>query len=77
MLKCGFNKVAKERYYNHILARAFSYNFAAYLQNIFSQEHNVAASGKGYYICGILLVAASKFCDENGQGLLKILLKMF
>ena len=37
----------------------------------------MAASEKGYYICGILLVAASKFCDENGQGRLKILLKMF
>ena len=35
----------------------------------------MAASEKGYYICGILLVAASKFSDENGQGRLKILLK--
>ena len=36
MLKCDFNKVAKQLYRNHTSARVFSYKFAAYFQNIFS-----------------------------------------
>ena len=36
MLKCDFNKVAKQLYRNHTSARMFSYKFAAYFQDIFS-----------------------------------------
>ena len=38
MAKCNFNKVAKQLYWNHTLAWVFSWKFAAYFQNIFSQE---------------------------------------
>ena len=38
MPKCDFNKVAKQLYWNHPSAWVFSYKFAAYLQNTFSQE---------------------------------------
>ena len=55
MLKGDFNKAAKQRYYIHTLAWVFSCNFAAYLQNAFSQKHLwVAASEKVHYICGNL-----------------------
>ena len=35
MLKCDFNKVALQLYWNHTSARVFSYKFAAYFQNTF------------------------------------------
>ena len=38
MAKCNFNKVVKQLYWNHTLAWVFSWKFAAYFQNIFSQE---------------------------------------
>ena len=39
MLKCDFNKVAKQLYWNRTSAWVFSCKFAAYFQNTFSQEH--------------------------------------
>ena len=36
MPKCGFNKVAKQLYWNHTSAWVFSCKFAAYFQNTFS-----------------------------------------
>ena len=39
MPKCDFNKVAKQLYWNLTLAWMFSYDFAPYFQNTFSQEH--------------------------------------
>ena len=36
MLKCDFNKVAKQLYWNHTSAWVFSCKFAAYFQNTFS-----------------------------------------
>ena len=39
MPKCNFNKVAKQFYWNNILAWVFSCKFAAYFQDIFSLEH--------------------------------------
>ena len=45
MLKCDFNKVALQLYWNHTSAWVFSCKFAAYFQNTFSSEHRwVAAS---------------------------------
>ena len=38
MAKCNFNKVALQLYWNHTLAWVFSWKFAAYFRNIFSQE---------------------------------------
>ena len=38
MSKCDFNKVAKQLYWNRILARVFC-KFAVYFQNTFSEEH--------------------------------------
>ena len=35
MPKCGFNKVAKQLYWNHISAWVFSCKFAAFFQNTF------------------------------------------
>ena len=37
--KCGFNKVAKQLYWNHALGWVFSCNLAAYFHNVFSQKH--------------------------------------
>ena len=39
MPKCDSKKVAKQLYCNHTSAWVFSYKFAAYFQNTFSQEH--------------------------------------
>ena len=39
MLKCNFNKVAKQFYWNSTLAWIFSCKFAVYFQNNFSWEH--------------------------------------
>ena len=76
ILKCDFNKAAKQRNYNHTLAWVFSCNFAAYQQNTFSQKHLwVAASEKEHQICENLSVAASEIYNENDQGL--FLLKIF
>ena len=45
MLKCDFNKVAKQLYLNHTLGWVFSCIFAGYFQITFSWEHLwVAAS---------------------------------
>ena len=38
MPKCDFNKVAKQRYWNHTSAWVFSCKFATYFQNTFSSE---------------------------------------
>ena len=38
MPKCDFNKVALQLYQNHTSVWVFSYKFAAYFQNTFSQE---------------------------------------
>ena len=47
MPKCGFNKVAKQLYWNSTSAWGFSCKFAAYFQNTFSTEHLwMATSGK-------------------------------
>ena len=49
MLKCFFNKVALQIYWNHILAQVFFCKFIAYFQNIFYSEHLwTAASGSGF-----------------------------
>ena len=37
--KCDFNKVTRQLYWNHTLARLFSCKFAAYFQNTFLSEH--------------------------------------
>ena len=39
MSKCDFNKVALKLYWNQGSAGVFSFKFAAYYQNTFSQEH--------------------------------------
>ena len=39
MPKWDFNKVAKQLYWSHTSTCVFSYKFAAYFQNTFSQEH--------------------------------------
>ena len=39
MQKCDFNKVALQLYRNHTLAWVVACKFAAYFQNIFSQEY--------------------------------------
>ena len=39
MLKCDFNKVAKQPFWNHTSAWVFSCKFAACFQNTFFQEH--------------------------------------
>ena len=39
MLKCDFNKVAKQVYWNGTLAWVFCCKFAGYFQNNFFQEH--------------------------------------
>ena len=39
MSKCGFNKIALQFCRNRTSAWLFSYKFAAYFQNTFSQEH--------------------------------------
>ena len=39
MLKCDFNKVAKQLYWNHTLAWVFYSKFAASFQNTLSKEH--------------------------------------
>ena len=39
ILKCDFNKVALQLYWNRASAWVFSCKFAAYFQNIFSNEH--------------------------------------
>ena len=39
MPKCNLNKVALQLYWSHASAWVFSYKFAAYFQNNFSQEH--------------------------------------
>ena len=45
MPKCDFNGVTKRLYWNRTSAWVFSFKFAAYFQNTFSQEHHwVAAS---------------------------------
>ena len=68
MPRWDFNKVAKQLYWNRTSAWVFSCKFAAYFQNIFSQEHLWrAASGKSSKIsvskisvsktvCGIFLI---------------------
>ena len=39
MLKCDFNELAKQLYWNCTLTLVFSCKFAAYLQNTFSEKH--------------------------------------
>ena len=39
MLKCDFNKVARQLYCNRTLTLLFPCTFAAYFQNTFFQEH--------------------------------------
>ena len=39
VLKCNFNKVAKQFYWNNTLTWAFSCKFTAYFQNILSEDH--------------------------------------
>ena len=51
MPKCDFNKVAKQLCWNCTSAWVFSYKFAAYFQNTFSQEH--------------LWLAASVICESK------------
>lgn len=42
MLNCDLNKVTLKIYYaNHTSALVFFYNFASYVQNIFSLEHRL------------------------------------
>ena len=50
MLKCDFNKVAKQLYWNCTSARVFSCKFAAYFQNTFSLEQLRMAATSGYRI---------------------------
>ena len=42
--KCDFNKVTRQLYWNHTLARLFSCKFAAYFQNTFLSEHLLRAA---------------------------------
>ena len=44
ILKCDFDKVAKQLYWNRTSAWVLSYKFAAYFQNTFYQEHLWAAA---------------------------------
>ena len=44
MLKCDFNKVAKQLYLNHTSAQVLSCKFAAHFQNTFSEKHHLRAA---------------------------------
>ena len=46
MLKCYFNRFAKELYWNHTSVWVFSWKFAVYFQNTFSLEHLSMAASK-------------------------------
>ena len=49
ILKCNFNKVAKQLYWNHTSAWVFSCKFAAYFQKTSTQEHLWRAASE---VCG-------------------------
>ena len=48
MPKCDFIEVALQLYLNHTSAWIFSCRFAAYLQNIFFQEHIWVAASESF-----------------------------
>ena len=49
--KCDFNKVALQLYWNDTSAWVFSWKFAAYFQNTFSQEHLWGAASEQANLC--------------------------
>ena len=66
MSKCDFNKVAKQLYWNQTSAWMFSCKFAAYFQDIFSQEHLwMAVSGWSTFAN---FVSSKAILKNNGDG---------
>ena len=67
MLKCGFNKVALQLYWNRISAWVSSCKFPAYFQNTFSYEHFWMAASNNEYLnipCNHLFVPPLVFSGD-------------
>ena len=56
MLKCNFNKVAKQLYRNHTSAWVFSCKFAAYFQSTFSEEQLWTAASVAHKLTRIWIL---------------------
>ena len=68
MPKCDFNKVALQLYWNRTSASMFSRKFAAYFQNIFSQEHFWRAASVWLLVMLLLdgsIGSSSKFVNRE------------